>query len=161
MFNQSLFDYLKLAMIEIFISHTLVNIKNQGFVEILIFFFSFSESWCHCTHCILCVWIHLKWICIFLIRQINCYMKWFRNLPVCWSQTFISSDSRTWAQILCLVGSTTSMLSCLLLYSNLKHPHPTCQGILVFYKALFQRSSLWFGRFQIPPKLFKTSTFSV
>lgn len=39
MFNQSLFDYLKLAVIEVFTSCTLVNIKNQGFVEILIFSF--------------------------------------------------------------------------------------------------------------------------
>lgn len=39
MFNQSLFDYLKLAMIEVFTTHTLVNIKNQGFMEILIFSF--------------------------------------------------------------------------------------------------------------------------
>lgn len=38
-FNQSLFDYLKLAMIEVFTTHTLVNIKNQGFMEILIFSF--------------------------------------------------------------------------------------------------------------------------
>lgn len=44
MFNQSLFDYLKLAVIEVFTSCTLVNIKNRICGDFN-FFFSFSESW--------------------------------------------------------------------------------------------------------------------
>ena len=54
MFNQSLFDYLKLAVIEVFTSHTLVSIKNQGFVEILIFSF-LSQKAEATTHIAFCV----------------------------------------------------------------------------------------------------------
>lgn len=58
-----------------------------------------------------------------------------------------------------VAGSTTSpMLSCLVLYNNIRQPQPPGQRILVLHEVFFQRSSLCTGRFQIPQKLFKAFT---